>query len=178
MALSRIVINTPLTATQDLGRARFNGTGSRRNGFALLSWLRGFIKGTRTGNMRIKVGAVQATATITSTGTATNAETMTICNVTFTAVTSGAAGNQFNISATPNTQADSMVTAFNASANLTGKVTAARTGTGIVTLTSVVPGLVGNGLDLTESLSNVTKTAFTGGTDGTAFDLTLGQLIS
>lgn len=123
-------------------------------------------------DLAIKVGAVQATGTLTvaSTGSA-NGNQMSICNVLFTAVTSGATGNQFNISTTPATQAANMAAAFNASANLAGKVTAS-SNLGVVTFTAVTPGLMGNGLNLDEgSLANVTKSAFSGGTDGTAYDL-------
>lgn len=179
MALNRLVISTPLTTAQDAANLRLNGTGSWRNIFALLSWLRGFAKGTRSGFMLLKVGAVRATATITSTGTATNAETMTLCNATLTAKTSGsvAANGEFDISGTVGTQAANIAAAINAFTSLTGKVTATSLA-GVVTVTAVVPGLMGNGLDITEALTNVTKTAFTGGTDGTAYNLTLGSLIS
>ena len=120
-----------------------------------------------------KVGAVQATATLTvAAGGSSDSETCSICNVTFTAKTSGATGNQFNISATAATQAANMAAAFNASSNLTGKVTASAA-LGVVTLTSVVPGLIGNALQISESLSNVTLSSFAGGDDGTAYTISL-----
>lgn len=179
MALTRVVIDTPLTATQDLANVRMNGSDSWHNVFRLMDWLRGFAKGTRQGNMLVKVGAVRATGAITSTGTASNGETATVCNVTLTAKTSGAvaASGEFNISGTVATQATNIAAAINAVSTLTGKVTASASA-GVVTITAVVPGLAGNGLDLTESLTNVTKTAFSGGTDGTAYSLTLGKVIS
>lgn len=179
MSLSRIVIDTPLTATQDLANLRMNGTGSWHNVFRLMDWLRGFAKGTRQGNMKVKVGAVRATGLITSTGSASDAETMTVCNVTLTAKTSGAvaANGEFNISGTVGTQATNIAAAINAVSTLTGKVTATAA-LGVVTVTAVVPGLSGNGLDLTEALTNVTVTAFASGTDGTAYNLTLGKLLA
>lgn len=179
MSLQRIVIETPLTATQDAANLRLNGTGSWRNVFALLSWLRGFAKGTRRGNMKVKVGTVQATATITSTGAAVAAETVTVANIVLTAVASGAvpANGEWNVSATPTVQAASIALAINSIATLTGKVTAT-SALGVVTITSVVPGLMGNGLQISEAATNVTNTAFVSGTDGTAYNLTLGQLLS
>lgn len=179
MALQRIVIETPLTAAQDAANMRLNGTGSWRNVFALFSWLRGFAKGTRRGNMLIKQNAVRATGTITSTGIATAADTVTVANIVLTAVASGAvpANGEWNISATVATQAASIALAVNSIATLTGKVTAT-SNLGVVTLSSVVPGLVGNGLQLSENASNVTAVAFASGTDGTAYNLTLGQVIA
>lgn len=178
MALTRLVIDTPLTATQDLANVRMNGTGSWHNVFRLMDWLRGFAKGTRRGNILVKVGAVRAAGTVTFTGRPVADETLTIANVTFTAKDSGATGDQFDTSAgSVTTTAANLVVAVNASTNLTGKVVAS-SALGVVTLTAVVPGLQGNGLDLTESMTNTTKSAFASGTDGTAYSLTLGKLIS
>jgi len=123
-------------------------------------------------------GAVQNTATLTVSSTgSSNDETMVLCGVTFTAKTSGATGNQFNISTTPTTQAANMVAAFNASADLTGIVTAANVA-GVVTITAVLPGKFGNALVVTESLTNVALTTSfataAAGSNGTiySFDLT------
>ncbi len=53
----------------------------------------------------------------------------------------------------------------------TGKVTALAVGA-VVTITAVVPGLVGNGLALSAgTLSNVTAAAFASGSDGTSYTL-------
>ena len=124
--------------------------------------------------LSINVGAVQASATITSTGSAVNNETMSLLNVTLTAKTSGAvaASGEFNISATPATQAANIAAAINAVSTLSGKVTAS-SALGVVTVTAVVPGLIGNGLQISESLSNVTVAQFSGGSDGTAYSLDL-----
>jgi len=113
----------------------------------------------------VEVGSVQAYATLTSTGSASNGETCSICNVTFTAETSGATGNQFNISATPATQAANIAAAINGSSDLAGIVTAAAVA-GVVTITAVQPGTLGNGLQISESLTNVSLVAFAHGTNG------------
>lgn len=138
-----------------------------------------YVAGLTGGNVSgakldFKVGAVQAAGTLTvAAGGSANNETCTICNVTFTAKTTGATGNQFNISATAGTQAANMVTAINASADLAGKVTATNL-LGVVTITSVVPGSLGNGLQLSAgTLANVTLAAFTGGSDGTSYSVDL-----
>lgn len=179
MALHRIILNTELTATQDAAIAQFNGTDSWYNAKRLLQWLRGYILGTRNANCLVKVGAVQATGAITSTGASVAAQTITVCNVVLAAVASGAnpALGEWNVSATVETQATSIALAINTISTLTGKVTAS-VNAGVVTVTSVVPGLIGNGLQLSESADNLTVTAFANGTDGTAYNLTLGKVIS
>ena len=171
MSLTRIILDS------DLSAAGLNSILNLEPGQLpalnnLINYLGGVSGGNYMANLAIKVGAVQATGTLTVSSTgSTNGQQMSVCNVLFTAVTSGATGNQFNISTTPATQAANMAAAINASANLTGKVTAVAVG-GVVTITAVTPGLMGNGLNLDEgSLSNVAKGVFAGGTDGTAYDL-------
>lgn len=124
-------------------------------------------------DLAFKVGATQATATITSTGAATAAQTMTLLNVTLTAVASGPVQNEFVPSATVGTQAANIAAAINASASFAGKVTAVANA-GVVTVTSVVPGLIGNGLQIADvDLANVAVAGFSGGTDGTAYNIAL-----
>lgn len=129
-------------------------------------------------NWNVSTGAIQATATFTVSSTGSMAaEEGTVLNVTLTAVASGAdpAAGEFNISATPNTQADSMVLAINAVPALAGLVTAARTGTGVVTITSTVPGLMGNGFEISAGdLSNVAAGAWANGSNGTLVNIRKG----
>lgn len=141
----------------------------------LIDYLKG-IPSQHPASFSLLTGAAYGTATLTvsSTGSA-NDETCSICNVTFTAKTSGATGNQFNISTTAATQASNMATAFNASADLAGIVTAEAVGA-VVTLTSVAPGTIGNGLQISESLTNVALSAFVTedtGVDGTTYSFDL-----
>lgn len=120
-------------------------------------------------------GPIVATATITSTGSASNNETMLLCNQTLTAKTSGAvaANGEFNISGTVGTQAANIAAAINAVAALSGVVTATAA-LGVVTVTSVTPGIVGNGLQISESLTNVTIAAFSGGVNARVITLHKG----
>lgn len=109
--------------------------------------------------------AVQATATVTFTGDPSAGETMLLANVTLTARASGAIANEFNISAGNVTQtAANLAAAINASSNLTG-IVSATSSLGVVTVTSLVAGNVGNGLQISESLSNTTATAFASGSE-------------
>lgn len=111
------------------------------------------------------VTLVAATATITSTGSAANNETMKLCNQTLTAKTSGAvaASGEFNISGTVGTQAASIALAINSVPALAGVVTAEAVA-GVVTVTAVVPGVAGNGLECADvDLANVAVAGFSGG---------------
>lgn len=112
--------------------------------------------------------AVSASTTGTFTGAPSNSETMVINGVTFTAVTSGATGNQFNIGADVTTTAGNLVTAINASttAGIINTVSASNVA-GVVTFSSVVPGSVGLNIPITEALSNFTLAATTFSTGGT-----------
>lgn len=134
----------------------------------LIDYLGGVSGGNYSAKLNILVGAVQALATFTFSSTGpTNGQTCTVGNTTFTAVTSGATANQFNISATPSVVAANFAAAINASTQHVGVTTAAAVGA-VVTLTSVVPGLVGNALQLAVgTLSNTAVVAFAGGTSGT-----------
>lgn len=122
--------------------------------------------------------AASGTITVTSTGPA-DSETGTIAGYTLTAKTSGAvpANGEFNISATPATVATGIAAAINAVVGLKSLVSAAVTGTGVVTVTSLALGTPGNGIKFVDV--NLANTAFSGsgflasGSDGTAYDLDL-----
>ena len=138
-----------------------------------LDYIGALCGGNQSALLSFNVGAVQATGTITSTGAATAAQTMTLLNVTLTARASNPAANEFVVSATPATQAANIAAAINASASFTGKVTALAS-SGVVTVTSVVPGAFGNGLQISAgTLSNVTVGAFANGDDGTSYSVDL-----
>lgn len=120
-------------------------------------------------------GPIAATATITSTGAASNNETMLLLNQTLTAKTSGAvaANGEFNVSGTVGTQATNIAAAINALPALSGLVTATAA-LGVVTVTSTAPGTIGNGLQISESLTNVTVAAFAGGVNAVVVTLHKG----
>lgn len=172
-SLTRLVITSDLTANGfksvcDLSPGQLPAL----NNF--INYCGGVAGGNNMASMAFKVGAVQAAGTLTvAAGGSVAAQACTILNVTFTGRAANPAANEFVVSATAATQAANMAAAINASANLTGKVTAT-SNEGVVTITSVVPGLMGNGLQLSAgNLANVTLSAFAGGTDGTAYTLDL-----
>lgn len=127
----------------------------------------------------VTLGAVRAAHTWTFAGLPLNNETCTLNGVTFTAKTSGATGNQFNIGADANATAVNFAAAVNASATagITGVVTAAVTGTGVVTVYAITPGVFGNYLLApTEALTNVTVSAWSGGNDSQTTTLAVGRV--
>lgn len=183
MAATRIIINTPLTAAQDLANVRMNGTGSWRNVFALMAWLRGFAKGTRRGNIRVNVGAVKASGTVTFSSIAA-ADTVTIGATVFTGSDTASGTAQFLTNVTPSGAADivaatSLAAVINANAVTSLSVVATASGA-VVTVTDIDPGLQGNfypiAISAHGSVSGSGK--LTSGTNGTTYNLTLGQLLA
>lgn len=122
------------------------------------------------GSLSFHVGALQASGTVTFSSTGpTNGQTMTIAGVTMTAVTSGATGNQFNISSTPATVAANLITAITASTSLQNIVTATAL-LGVVTIKAYTPGKMGNGLVMANvNLANTVVVTLAAGSDGTAY---------
>jgi len=173
MSLQRIVIDTGTGTAADL-KSKVNLASGKHESIQSLSQFMASIPEQQSALVSVNVGAVKATGLITTAATAVNNETMTICNVTITAKTSGAvaASGEFNISATVATQAASIAAAINAVSSLVGKVSAT-SAAGVVTVTAAVPGVIGDAIQLAESLTGVTVTAFTGGSDGTAYSIDL-----
>lgn len=119
-------------------------------------------------NIRYFDTAVSASTTGTFTGSPSNNETITVNGVVFTAKTSGATGNQFNIGASVTANGDNLAAAINASttAGIINVVSASNVA-GVVTFSSVVPGEVGLNTPITEALTNFTLAATTFTTGGT-----------
>lgn len=172
-SLQRLVITSSGTVADFKSNCPL-GMGGLDAANSFVDYLTGVIGGSIQGaSLAFKVGAVQAAATITSTGTATAGQTMTLANITLTAVDADPGQNEFVVSATPATQTTNIAAMINASDDLAGIVTA-EASQGVVTVTSVVPGLLGNGLQIADvDLGNVAVAAFEGGTDGTAYNIDL-----
>jgi hypothetical protein len=171
MSFQRIVIESPLSA--DGFKSVVNLAPGPYEGLqALEGFMASVAGGQQAAKLTCNVGAVKAAGTLTvATGGSTAAQACTVLNVTLTGRASDPAANEFVVSATAATQAANMAAAINASADLAGKVVASSL-LGVVTITSVVPGLLGNGLQLSAgNLGNVTLGAFAGGTDGTETEI-------
>lgn len=101
----------------------------------------------------IQENSVQASQTVTFSDHATANDTILINGVTFTAKSSNAGANEFNVGATATTSATNLAAAINASvtALISGYVTAT-SALGVVTVTSVFYGLAGNTMTIAEGV--------------------------
>lgn len=167
---TNLLINSVLSADQ----MRSVMPVSQKGQSALLNvgnFIRAIASGNQNAELTVHMGAVKAAGTITVTSTGpTNSQTMTVCGQTLTAKTSGAvpADGEFNISATPATVATGIAAAINAVVALQSICTATAA-LGVVTVTAIDPGAMGNGLvQANVNLSNTTVVSFTGGSNGTA----------
>lgn len=139
-----------------------------------------FIEDQVTGrgiNVTIWTAAVAASGTGTFTGAATADQTMTIAGVTFTAKASpDENANQYLVSADVSLAAASLARAINASDELNG-VVSATSNLGVVTITSDVPGLIGNGIatvDVDTSNFTFAQAVLAGGTQANYTALSAG----
>lgn len=175
MSFVKLLMAVPDSAVTMTSQLQLNTAANQFDVEALDKLIGDMIDGAQLSYTKLSTGAVQATATITSTGSAVDSETMLLANVTLTAKTSGAvaANGEFNISATPTTQATNIAAAINAVAGLSG-ICQATSALGVVTVTAVQPGKSGNGLQISEGLTNVTATAFTAGSDGSQVVVNFG----
>lgn len=133
--------------------------------------------GVYDGKVKEITGAVNSIATITVTSTGpTNNETASVANQTITAKTSGAnpVNGEFNINASATVVATGIALAINSIVALSG-VVVATSALGVVTITAAAPGIIGNGLQISESLTNTTATAFASGVDGHTYNYSIGQ---
>ncbi len=174
-SLQRLVITSNTTALDFISQCNLKPLGQPAVN-NMVDYFAGLVGGNVAGaSLAWKVGCVKATGSITSAGTATANQTMKVANQTLTAKASGAvaANGEFNVSATVGTQATNIAAAINAVVALVGIVTASAS-LGVVTVTAVVPGLIGNGIELVDiDLGNVTVAGMAGGTDGTAYNISL-----
>lgn len=138
-------------------------TGLRRENLTrLAALLEGYASGAQTCDTGVLVVSDPAIATITFAGAPTASQTCTINGVTFTAVASGATGNQFNIGGSVAVTAANFVTAFNASTSpkILNSIRAT-SNAGVVTLTASIPGFAGLGFTAANvNLANTTIVDF------------------
>lgn len=173
-SLQRLIITSDGTAN-DFKSVCDLAPGELPAAINFMNYIGSLTGGNQMAKLDFQVGAVQATGTITSTGAATANQTMKLANQTLTAKASGAvaADGEFNVSATPATQTTNIAAAINAMPELSGIVTASAA-LGVVTVTSVVPGLIGNGIECADvDLANVSVSGMSGGSDGTTYSIDL-----
>jgi len=139
-----------------------------------VDYLTGLIGGALPGaSLAFNVGMAKAAGSITQTSTgAANGETLTVCGVTFTARTSGATGNEWDRDNDVSVSATNLAASINASTDTNIYVSAVAVA-GVVTITMLKPGVIGNVPTITESCSNTTCVTFAGGSEGTAYTIDL-----
>lgn len=141
----------------------------------LVNFLAGVASGAKPGTALLREeSAVKATGTFTSTN-AVATDAITINGVTFTAVASGATGNQWNIGADDDEDCENLAAAINASATalVSNHVTASAAGN-VVTLTAKFAGHAGNAITIASAGATIVASGarLTGGS-GTITSLTL-----
>lgn len=174
MSFVKLLLAVPDSATTMKNVLQLNTAANQFDVEALDKMVGDMIDGALLSYTKLSTGSVQATATVTFTGLPTATETMTIANVTLTAVAGAPAADEFQIGADATETATNLAAAINASANLSGIAQATST-LGVVTVSSVQPGKSGNGLEIAESLSNATATAFANGSDGDQVAVNFGR---
>lgn len=135
---------------------------------ALINYLASFPNGAATLNVSLSSSALVAATANIACSSVQAGDTVTINGVVFTATTSAAAANEFNIGASNTTCAAAIVTSVNASttAKVLNQVTASSV-SGTVTLTANPAGIVGNVYSLASSNGGrLAVTGFSGGTGG------------
>lgn len=173
--LSLITITHGAEAAGDVVRLIQAPVGKHREANLLIDWVSGLSAGVRAATLKVGTSAVQASGTLTlSTNVAT--DTAVVNGVTFTAVASGATGNQWNVGGSDTISATNLAAAINASvtAKIPGYVVATSLAT-VVTVTAVQPGLSGNMFTLAATGGVAASGAkLTGGDSGTEVSYNYG----
>jgi len=149
---------------------------ARTSAQGLNNYISGALGGLYPSFLRFFAGAAQASGTLTlDTVIATN--TALINGVTFTAVASGATGNQFNVGGSDTITAANLAAAINGSASalVNGHVLASAVGP-VVTVTAKLAGVTGNAITIAGGGATVAASGarLTGGSNGTVKDIELG----
>lgn len=136
-------------------------------GLKLKNFIKMIVSGMRPATVQTKSNAVKATGTITL-SSHVETDTVTVNGIAFTCVASGATGNQYNVGADDTATAVALVTALNANTTLDGMIVAT-SALGVVTVTALIPGELGNAITLAISAhGSVSAARMAGGTNGTS----------
>lgn len=131
----------------------------------IVKYAKDVVSGARPAAVKTRTNAVKASGTITlSSHVAT--DTVTVNGITFTCVASGATGNQYNVGGTDALTAVELAAALNANTTLDGMIYATAA-SGVVTVTALDPGEMGNAMTLAISAhGSVSAARMSGGTNG------------
>jgi hypothetical protein len=180
MAITTLItIVSGTEAAGDITERLHSRSGSHPNDVVngLANYMNGLAGGQYQGSVDVSVnrsGAARASGTITFSGTGAANDTILINGVTFTAKSSGATGDQWNVGASATLSAAALAAAINASASalVSGHVTAS-SALGVVTITSKSYSVAGNAVTIAEGVDGsshmaVSGARLTGGTNPTA----------
>jgi phage tail sheath gpL-like len=166
MALFSLVRITHNELEVDMVRLLHAESGNRfLAGQKLMRYVRSLMGGGRYAKVEVAINAAKASGTITlSSHVAT--DTVTVNGIVFTCVASGATGNQYNVGADDTATAVALAAAINANATLLLMVVAT-SALGVVTLTALYPGALGNAVTLAISAhGSVSAARMAGGDNG------------
>lgn len=169
MSFVKVLISVPDSeATMNSQYLQINTAANQASYNGLENMIAAMIEGSQIAYSKLSAGLLQASGTITLSSLVAT-DTVTVNGVVFTAVASGATGNQFNVGGTDTITAANLAAAINASstAKVINVVTAAAVAA-VVTVTAVQPGLAGNMNTIAISAhGSVSGSGFlTAGTDG------------
>lgn len=163
-----LIISHDSGASGDLSNDLYAETGYRELAAEkIVKYMKDVVAGIRPAAVKTRTNAVKATGTFTLVSMV-NADTITINGVAFTCVTSGATGNQFNVGASDTLTAAAAAVAINASATaLVANNVYATSAAGVITITAMDPGTMGNCITIANSANGTASGArLTGGTNG------------
>lgn len=172
-----MTLSIPVSEATFQARVRPMNSDARRSFNGLGNYMSALAGDPYIGYMRMITGAVVASGLITFTGRPVADETLSVLNTTLTAKDSGANGTtQFNTAVSNTTTATNLAACINANTTLNKQVVAT-SALGVVTITSLIPGTIGNGLQLSEAMTTTAATAFSGGVNGTIYTFYNGYTI-
>lgn len=165
------IYNTIIVATDEtttnIQRDLYAETGLRElAALKLVDFMKKTCSGAHPSAVQTKIGGVKATGTVTLSAFA-NADTFTINGVVFTGKTAAPGANEFLLGADDTSAAAAAVIVINANTTLDGMVIAT-SALGVITLTALVPGELGNAVTLAISAHGSVSGSgrMTGGTNG------------
>jgi len=180
-----VILITHDEGSADIGSQIGAASGNKLLGInKLLRYFNGLSGGAKKASVAVGYSSVQASGTVTFSGTGAANDTILVNGVTFTAKASGAGANEWNVGASAAASGDNLAAAINASvtALVSGYVTAVSDGAGVVTITAVRPGINGNCMTIAEGVDSgsamaVSGARLTGGTSGTEVTYYFGSAV-
>lgn len=174
MSFLKLLMAVPDSAVTMKNLLQLNVPGNQFDVEGLDKIVGDMIDGSLLSFTKLSTGALQAAATVTFNGNPNAAESIVVANLTFTAVAGSPSAFEFQIGGSAAATAANFAAVINATPEIAGIVQATVLSQ-VVTLTSVQPGKSGNGLQATETLTNVDLVLFANGSDGDQVAINFGQ---